>query len=303
MDNTIFFGNGINLVAGGKSWDDILKDMSFRDSLPEINSNTLKYEYILLQKPQKQFVPLLLKGKPLLLAGKIYGEFFDTENGVVKRKLCDKLKRQPYSPYYAELFNLNTQNYITTNYEQLLNNEFETNGFSHKDSDNSQLLYVRDSLYKNTQSVSIWNIHGNLKTPESIMLGIKDYCDYVSEINQYIKEDHSEAVNTWIDLFFRTNVYIIGFGLAYEETDLWYVLTIRKRLIRNNNRNINNHIYYYDIEKDSDKNKNELLKTLDVEVINVPYKDSYQKTYEIMFGMLRDKIGVREIGVIKNSDL
>ena len=135
------------------------------------------------------------------------------------------------------------------------------------------------------------------------MLGIKDYCDYVSEINQYIKEDHSEAVNTWIDLFFRTNVYIIGFGLAYEETDLWYVLTIRKRLIRNNNRNINNHIYYYDIEKDSDKNKNELLKTLDVEVINVPYKDSYQKTYEIMFGMLRDKIGVREIGVIKNSDL
>ncbi len=193
MDNTIFFGNGINLVAGGKSWDDILKDMSFRDSLPEINSNTLKYEYILLQKPQKQFVPLLLKGKPLLLAGKIYGEFFDTENGVVKRKLCDKLKRQPYSPYYAELFNLNTQNYITTNYEQLLNNEFETNGFSHKDSDNSQLLYVRDSLYKNTQSVSIWNIHGNLKTPESIMLGIKDYCDYVSEINQYIKEDHSEA--------------------------------------------------------------------------------------------------------------
>ena len=289
MDNTMFFGNGINLVAGGKSWDDILKDMSFRDSLPAINSNTLKYEYIMLQKPYKQFVPLLLKGSPLLLAGKIYGEFFNTENGVVKRKLCDKLIKQPYNSYYTELFKLNTQNYVTTNYELFLNNEFESHGFSHKkNSGNTSRLYVKDVLSNHIQSVSIWNIHGNLKAPDSIMLGIIDYCNYVSEINQYINEDHSESVNTWIDLFLKTNVYIIGFGLGYEEIDLWYVLTRRKRLIRQNN-NINNHIYYFDIEK------NELLNTLDVEVVNVPYQDSYQISYEIMFGMLREKIGEREI--------
>ena len=296
MDNTIFFGNGINLVAGGKSWDDILKDMSFRDSLPAISSNTLKYEYIILQKPYKQFVPLLLKGRPLLLAGKIYGEFFYTEIGVVKRKLCDMLYKQSHSPYYTELFNINTQNYVTTNYELFLNKEFESHGFSHiKNSGNTSRLFVRDALSKHIQSVSIWNIHGNLKAPDSIMLGIKDYCEYVSEINQYINEDHSESVNTWIDLFFRTNVYIIGFGLGYEEIDLWYILTIRKRLKRQNNGIINNHIYYYDIERDSDKDKNELLKSLDIEVINVPYKDSYQISYEIMFGMLREKIGEREI--------
>lgn len=52
METTILYGNGVNLLGGGKSWEQILKDISDKPSLPPIQSNTLKYEYIIL--PQKE---------------------------------------------------------------------------------------------------------------------------------------------------------------------------------------------------------------------------------------------------------
>jgi len=51
METTIFFGNGVNLLGkDGKSWDDVLKQISQRNVLPSIENNTLKYEYVVLPK-------------------------------------------------------------------------------------------------------------------------------------------------------------------------------------------------------------------------------------------------------------
>ena len=54
IETTIFFGNGVNLLSKeGKSWDAILRQISQRQVLPPIGSNTLKYEYIVL--PQERY--------------------------------------------------------------------------------------------------------------------------------------------------------------------------------------------------------------------------------------------------------
>ena len=50
MQKTIFFGNGINLLGKGDSWDSILMQLSEGNILPPIGSNTLKYEYVVLNK-------------------------------------------------------------------------------------------------------------------------------------------------------------------------------------------------------------------------------------------------------------
>ena len=50
MQTTIFFGNGINLLGKGESWDGILRQLSEGKMLPPIGSNTLKYEYVVLNK-------------------------------------------------------------------------------------------------------------------------------------------------------------------------------------------------------------------------------------------------------------
>ena len=50
MPKTIFFGNGINLLGKGESWDSVLMQLSEGKMLPSIGSNTLKYEYVVVKK-------------------------------------------------------------------------------------------------------------------------------------------------------------------------------------------------------------------------------------------------------------
>lgn len=294
MANTIFYGNGINLMAGGKSWDDILKRMSYQGSLPDIKSNTLKYEYIILPLQEKIKVPWSLNGRLFVAGGKFFGCYVSMENHVVKRDLCMELKKQPISPYYAELAKLNAKYYITTNYETLLNEEFEKLGYIRTIPVKDKLrLYARDTLTMSTQSVSLWNIHGNWNAPETIMLGIKDYCDYIAEINKQIGEEETETCQSWINLFLKTDVHIVGFGLAYEEMDLWYVLTHRKRMIKQTKNEINNHVFYYVIDRFADSSKNDLLKAMDVEVEIIPIQNSDEETIKTLFELLRKRIGMR----------
>lgn len=281
-------------MAGGGSWDDILKRMSYQDSLPDIKSNTLKYEYIILPRQEKIKVPWTLNGRPFMAGGKMLACYVSMENHIVKRGLSRELRKQPISPYYAELAKLNAQYYVTTNYETLLNEEFEKLGYIRTiPAKDCSRLYARDTMAKKSQSISLWNIHGNWNAPETIMLGIKDYCDYIAEINKQISEGETENAKSWINLFLKTDVHIVGFGLAYEETDLWYVLTHRKRMIRQTKNEINNHVFYYIEDKFADENKNELLKAMDVEVEIIPTQNTDEETNRSLFEVLRKRIGMR----------
>lgn len=295
MANTIFFGNGINRMIGGESWDDVLKRLSLHGPLPSINSNTLKYEYIILTKEDKIKVPWLLNGRPLMAGGKFLACYVSMENHIIKRGLCRELKKQPISPYYTELAKLNATYYVTTNYETFLNDEFERQSYIRKNpvKDKSR-LFARDVIEKNNQIISLWNIHGNWSAPETIMLGIRDYCDYIAEINKLISENEVGNELSWTDLFLKTDVHIVGFGLAYEETDVWYVLTHRKRMMRHAVNEINNHVFFYVVDKYADESKNELLKAMDVEVVIIPSQSTDEETNRRLFEVLRKKIGTRK---------
>ena len=83
--------------------------------------------------------------------------------------------------------------------------------------------------------------------------------------------------------------------LGYEETDIWYVLTHRKRLMRQVNTKIHNHIIYYVIDKYADVGKNELLKAMDVEVAIIPSQNTEEDTNIKLFEELKAKIGTRQV--------
>ena len=88
-------------------------------------------------------------------------------------------------------------------------------------------------------------------------------------------------------------MHIVGFGLAYEETDVWYVLTHRKRRKRKEENKINNHIYYYVVDKFVDENKNALLKAMDVEIVVIPAQNTDKDNNLMLFDKLKEKIGIR----------
>lgn len=88
------------------------------------------------------------------------------------------------------------------------------------------------------KSKVVYYIHGDMHHPKSIMLGLDHYCGSIGKINDYLKDHYdysgtilldlpkrlSQGINdimSWIDLFFMSNIYIVGIGLDYSETDLW----------------------------------------------------------------------------------
>ena len=287
MGKTILYGNGINLLGGGMSWNGVLQHVSNKKFLPPIQSNTLKYEYIILPQDETTNCSLVTSKGIFVVThdGKRIVVPVDTEKNK-KASLARKLKQQNPSYFYDKLFELNADNYITTNYELFLSQKFEANSLVAK----TDLCNKHRFIEKNGNCKTFWNIHGDIEDPEHIILGLSDYCQYVAEIDKYLNRSKQGDLQSWIDLFFNTDVHVLGLAMGYEEIDLWNVLTARKRKRRKNADECQNYIYYYAIQDESfDSGKKELLKALVVNVVDVEfdwsdnaYKKAYDRIYELI---------------------
>jgi hypothetical protein len=86
----------------------------------------------------------------------------------------------------------------------------------------------------------------------------------------------------WIELFFNSNVHIIGFGLDYSETDMWWILNRRARIIKELKLKSQNMIYYYGGLDETKANslKDFEVQYIEVEVDNKGYYKQNQKAIE-----------------------
>ena len=107
---------------------------------------------------------------------------------------------------------------------------------------------------------------------------------------------------SWIELFFKSDVHIIGFGFDFYEIDLWNILAKRSRL-----NDLTNNIYYYttllsEIKDDSDRimetQKIALLKSLSVEVVEEPIYRESNKDYSAQWNRFIDAMH-KKINIIK----
>ena len=292
MQTTIFYGNGVNLLSrDGKSWDNVLRQISQRQVLPPIGNNTLKYEYVVLPKERYSEVyhgcEITIDGIPEP------PELVDTEE-LLKEELAKELLRNKAPYFYNKLAELEADNYITTNYESFLNFPLKELSYSVKESEGIiHILKPHYTFLKNNHRILFWNIHGNVELEETIMLGLYDYSKYVIEIDKimrFMEKNNSDVDEySWPFVMLNTDVHILGFGLGYEETDLWYFLTCRKRLIRKNKTQRNRIVYYAIMDNSYDMGKVKLLEALDVDVVNVEF-DWSEKAYEKAYDDIYDKI-------------
>ena len=111
--------------------------------------------------------------------------------------------------------------------------------------------------------------------------------------DDYLNKQTADSQKSWIDLLFNTEVHILGSAMANEEIDLWNVLTTRKRKRRHGSTECQNEIYYYAIQDESfDPGKKELLKALDVNVVDIEFdwtENAYKKAYEQIFELIKSK--------------
>ena len=244
--NTILYGNGFNRLNNVNSWESLVHVIDDRNDICRV-PNTLQYEGKVLSVPFEQDAKLVNKD----------GEVFRTSDNkiltvreksetLIKQKIVEQMNTYESNNLFNKLLGLNIDHYITTNYDYVADNALQILEYKENllERDRSESIFSihRKRCYKNTKHTKyLWKIHGELSNIGSIMLGYYHYCSYIGQIKKYINGEYefakrkdkgiippiedrlpiiSEDILSWIDLFFVSNVYIIGLGLFYEEIDL-----------------------------------------------------------------------------------
>ena len=258
--NAVLFGNGLIRTLGSPSSFDLLKETicppcgqceaSGKDSYCPFTAQAdylpfpLIYEYLLLKKQKRC---------PETMMSKI--------SSAVREKLRKKLEEFTPQKYpdsiLHELAGLRLDDYLTTNYDTFLVQILESQAYQTLYRQNTETKYsVRRHvrMKKGRHSCRIWNIHGTYdERPSSftIQYGYEHYCGCIGKIDNYLKGAYKyrsqkqeieiasipnklrhrdmQQEESWIDLFFFSNVYIMGLNLSSEEIDLLYILNLRSR--------------------------------------------------------------------------
>ncbi len=305
---SILFGNGLNrLNTDNPSWDDLIKDIA-KDAIDHNIPNTLKYEAIILKEPYREVALLAVSDGSLMVTsgGSSIGVQGDVVEEKLKKDIAERLKSFESNLIYDKIANLPADHYITTNYDNTL---FKAKGPSAID-----MHYRQEKLYSIRRHYTFnvkygrqqyWPMHGNVDSPKSIMLGFDHYCGALSKVESYVKGGYEmpeigrlesmtnrlkkgiDEIYSWIDLFFISDVHIIGQQLAYEEMDLWWVLNKRRRIKQRDKNLIDNRIVLYPVSELTE-DKKQLLKGFDVEIVEMDnYTDDFPTKYDIQLGKMQ----------------
>jgi hypothetical protein len=286
MNDTILFGNGINNLSK--------KSIPWTDLLDRIKGNA---------KFDNGELPNTFIYERAVFENKISNDIRKTEFGI-KLSIAELLSTIETNEFYEMLFNLKCKNYLTTNYDYAFKNfitqteKYLTYNYSTED-----IYSIRRQTQifdrKQNEVCKIWNIHGEIENPVSIMLGLDHYCGSVSKLDAYVKgtyefQEDSKPIKikrmteklklnefdnrSWAELFFTTNIHILGLSLDYSETDLWWILTKRARMMHEEKTSslVTNKIFFYGRHIKSDKE--ELLNSLNVKVVK-PNPDNYKNEW------------------------
>ncbi|RZI25128.1 SIR2 family protein [Pseudomonas orientalis] len=286
MTNTVLYGNGLNrLSSNAVSWDDLLDELKGSNGFDNGRlPYTMVYERIFMGMHKADE-----KDK------------FDELD--LKIKIANSLAEQESNEIFELLANMNFENYLTTNYDYAFEKALGVLPEILSTEDIYSLR--RKRRYKIGDDVKqLWNIHGEIDNPKSIMLGLDHYCGSLSKIDSYVKGTYKHFVDgkpvqvapmrdklrdqefchaSWIDLFFSSDVHMIGFGMDYSETDLWWLLNKRARFAAE--KLVKNEIYFYSNYLDNEKIG--LLESFGVNVVlaeisSGDYKSMYRATIEKM---------------------
>lgn len=309
MPNSILYGNGLNRMStDDPQWEELLKSVCKEGTSPLDNTvpNAMKCEEIYLADKADPVGTNRLLSKSDLFK--------------VKKKIADASKLVTGNVYYDRLAHLDVVEYMTTNCDAALNHMLEKYGMQIKDFNSEEILYstCRHCTYGEPLK-RIWNLHGFAKSPSSIMVGLDQYWGSVAKL-QNIQDNEKpilkrlergkHQVYCWADLFYVSNVHIVGFSMNYAETDIWWVLSERMRRMKENPGLIQNEIHFYYIQEGKESRSFEmLLKSMGVTVHKYRLNKHLRKNvrwvrlYDQIFADLEDSIGTQEFEIPEISPM
>ncbi|QQO09122.1 SIR2 family protein [Breznakiella homolactica] len=275
MAAVLLLGNGINRFSADYSWDTLVDHLIGGYGSGKISKAekpfTLLYEEIL----SRAFREELIKDETELLS------FIAKETEKIEPNNFHNLVLKNYSTI------------LTTNYDYAVEKAAAGSGGPF----DSETRETRYSLYRriDAKGTSVWHIHGEAGYPRTICLGYEHYSAYIQTMrNRLIKQDierkkdpGGNSPGTWMDYFFDADIDIIGLSLDFVESDLWWLIIHRSRLINSGRAERKNRIRYF-IKKNADydaktKAKIQMLEANNIDLAEIDGKD-YAGFYEKCFG-------------------
>lgn len=321
MGYVIFIGNGVNRISNKLSWNNLLLELQKEDfqgtifnpqPIPESLPSTLKYEFILLSSYFGHKRDVYEKEK-------------EDRQLRLKQSIAQKMRMFVGNEIYNRLVNLPSVQFITTNYDHVLDNALVERGFNFMKKDFSENLYNirRFRAYENGgNTVKIYPIHGDMGAPKSITIDYNHYCGTVAKIDAYLKgaynwgngikissietriQSGEKHIHSWIDHFFFSDIYILGFSLEWVEIELWWLLDKRRRYQRKGLKIENKIVYNFMCsEEEISKNKNSekyakymMLEKLGVQCRFADFMPKSDQEYLQAYHLFLDKIE-REVAI------
>jgi len=241
--DVLFIGNGINNINNSKSWESLVASLR-----KKVGKNEDAKDII------KQF-PLLFEN--ILNYGIRNGRIVDQNS--LKKIVAQKVQRIKRNAIHDRIEKLSPANIITTNYDLVLEQGNNWN----------ENCIIKESIFsifrRQTSDTgrNIWYIHGRCLNESSINLGYEHYGGQLQQIRSFIiYGKKNKALNidikalryrighlednpdSWIDLFFKSDIHIIGLSLDFIEIELWWLLAYRAKLLTKSKRKVFNNIYY-----------------------------------------------------------
>lgn len=297
MEKTILYGNGLNLISpNAKKWVDLLNYIK-KESIVFSNGKipfSILYEQILIRRPIT------------------YSTIFDLEL-YIKNSIVKLLDVDLRNSVYSKLSEINVKNFITTNYDNTFLSYFQNSKIYEIQSNSAEKIYsIRRNfqVYNSTKNLvfKLWPIHGFINNHKSIMLGLDHYCGCIGKMGQYLKgtyhinqNSNNEKIEykleknkydeiSWLELFFNSNVHIIGLELYFDETDIWWLIIRRARLKKDSHYKslVSNKIIYYTNGINSEKSN--LLESFSIEVVDLSINGKNKMDWEEFYLKVLDLI-------------
>lgn len=228
---SILVGNGVNLLSDSlASWRHVLEELA--DSVGQNHIMDL-WEH----------KPFSLLYEEIALRSGFRAK--DDEFGL-KQRVADSVSKLKPNRYHKLILEAAPTHVVTTNYDYSLELSAGDKG--------KRANLKRESRYNVFRSrvaggKRVWHIHGEVDAPNTITLGHEQYSGQLQQLRNYATSsrkstaktkspfkvgnltfERTERVYSWIDVFFRDDIHIIGLSLDYTEIDLWWLLAYKERL-------------------------------------------------------------------------
>jgi hypothetical protein len=291
-------GNGPNrLSESAVSWQEVLDQLArFAHRKPKCNGD----------KP----LPLLFEEIALSLERTGRGNVGD-----LKKHLAFSLRNFAPNSVHNRIMGLGLQHVLTTNYDyslELAEGRQVLAGVSP-----AALIHeARFSLFRFRESLKtrVWHVHGEAGYPRSILLGYDHYGAYLGRLHGYLTGTNADGhaspfiggveefengtrPYSWVDVFLRNDVHIVGLTLDFAEIDLWWLLIFKDRLRHKNSsykgRPRVGRTVFYDFQRTAltpgDTARLSLLEGLGVQVVSylIEGESSYVKAFHRVLTDLR----------------